>query len=67
MRANWQVTARSIALAAGMLASFAAGAQTDPAASYPNRIIKIVVGFAAGGGNDIIARIIGQKLQESLG
>jgi tripartite-type tricarboxylate transporter receptor subunit TctC len=52
-----------------MLAGLAAGAQaqTDPAASYPNRIIKIVVGFAAGGGNDIIARIIGQKLQESLG
>jgi tripartite-type tricarboxylate transporter receptor subunit TctC len=54
---------------AGMLAGLAAGAQaqTDPAVSYPNRIIKIVVGFAAGGGNDIIARIIGQKLQESLG
>ena len=44
-----------------------ASAQTDPAARYPNRIIKIVVGFAAGGGNDIIARIIGQKLQEGLG
>jgi tripartite-type tricarboxylate transporter receptor subunit TctC len=42
-----------------------ARAQTD--SSYPNRTIKIVVGFAAGGGNDIIARIIGQKLQESLG
>jgi tripartite-type tricarboxylate transporter receptor subunit TctC len=63
MRSNLQVTARSIALAAGMLAGLAAGAQaqTDPAASYPNRIIKIVVGFAAGGGNDIIARIIGQR------
>src|SRR3954447_12335746 len=36
-------------------------------ARYPNQTIKIVVGFAAGGGNDIIARIIGQKLQESLG
>jgi tripartite-type tricarboxylate transporter receptor subunit TctC len=34
---------------------------------YPSRTIKIVVGFAAGGGNDIFARIIGQKLQESLG
>ena len=45
----------------------AARAQNDPAASYPNRIIKIVVGFAAGGGNDIIARIVGQKLQDSLG
>ena len=34
---------------------------------YPSQTIKIVVGFAAGGGNDIIARIIGQKLQEGLG
>jgi tripartite-type tricarboxylate transporter receptor subunit TctC len=45
----------------------AASAQLDPAANYPNRTIKIVVGFAAGGGNDIIARIIGQKLQDDFG
>ncbi len=44
-----------------------ARAQTDPAANYPSKTIKIVVGFAAGGGNDIIARIIGQKLQDGLG
>ncbi len=48
-------------------ASAGAQAQTDPAATYPNRTIKLVVGFAAGGGNDIIAQIIGQKLQEGLG
>jgi tripartite-type tricarboxylate transporter receptor subunit TctC len=45
----------------------AACAQTDPAANYPNKTIKIVVGFAAGGGNDIIARIIGLKLQDDFG
>ena len=63
------MTARAIALAAAVFAGLgaAARAQTDPAATYPNRTIKIVVGFAAGGGNDIIARIIGQKLQDSLG
>src|SRR5450432_851956 len=43
-----------------------ATAQEDPA-KYPTRAIHIVVGFAAGGGNDIIARIFGQKLSESLG
>src|ERR1700687_723893 len=41
-------------------------AQEDPA-KYPTRAIHIVVGFTPGGGNDIIARIVGQKLQESLG
>jgi tripartite-type tricarboxylate transporter receptor subunit TctC len=41
-------------------------AQEDPA-KYPTRAIHIIVGFAAGGGNDIIARIFGQKLSEALG
>ncbi len=44
-----------------------APAQDDPAASYPNRIIRIVVGFAAGGGNDVFARIVAQKLQDIIG
>ena len=43
-----------------------ASAQED-ASKYPARAIHIIVGFAAGGGNDIIARIFGQKLSESLG
>src|SRR6202012_2107299 len=43
-----------------------ASAQEDPA-KYPTRPIHIVVGFTPGGGNDILARIVGQKLSESLG
>src|SRR5215472_10553300 len=37
------------------------------ASRYPSRPIHIIVGFAAGGGNDVIARIYGQKLSEDLG
>src|ERR1700759_1898607 len=44
----------------------AASAQDDPA-KYPSRAIHIIVGFAAGGGNDVIARIYAQKLSEDLG
>jgi tripartite-type tricarboxylate transporter receptor subunit TctC len=44
-----------------------AAAQGDRAANYPNRPIRLVVGFAAGGGNDLIARIVGQKLHDDLG
>jgi tripartite-type tricarboxylate transporter receptor subunit TctC len=41
-------------------------AQEAPS-KYPSRPIHIIVGFAAGGGNDIIARVFGQKLSERLG
>jgi tripartite-type tricarboxylate transporter receptor subunit TctC len=41
-------------------------AQED-ASKYPSRAIHVIVGFAAGGGNDVIARIYGQKLSENLG
>jgi tripartite-type tricarboxylate transporter receptor subunit TctC len=36
------------------------------ATEFPARPVRIVVGFAAGGGNDIIARLIGQWLSERL-
>jgi tripartite-type tricarboxylate transporter receptor subunit TctC len=42
-------------------------AQADAAASYPNRPVRLIVGFAAGGGNDIFARLVGDRLGEFLG
>src|ERR1043165_5739468 len=58
---------RRFCLALAALAScHSAMAQEDPA-KYPTKPVHIIVGFAAGGGNDIIARVYGQKLSESLG
>jgi tripartite-type tricarboxylate transporter receptor subunit TctC len=52
----------------------AAAAVTLPAVSraawaetYPSRPVRVIVYFAAGGGNDITARLIGQWLSERLG
>ena len=36
------------------------------AESYPNRPIRFIVPFPPGGGNDIVGRIIAQKLAEGL-
>jgi tripartite-type tricarboxylate transporter receptor subunit TctC len=51
-----------------MLSTFVheASAQED-AANFPSKPIRIIVGFAAGGGNDLVARIVGPKLSETLG
>src|ERR1700704_3155029 len=57
----------SVGICATLIAlASAAVAQEDPA-KYPMKPIHIIVGFTAGGGNDIIARVYGQKLSESLG
>jgi tripartite-type tricarboxylate transporter receptor subunit TctC len=37
------------------------------AAQYPEKSVRVIVGLAAGGGTDISARIIAQKLSETLG
>lgn len=39
----------------------------DAAASYPNKTVRIVVGYQAGGPTDMTARLIASKLQASLG
>jgi tripartite-type tricarboxylate transporter receptor subunit TctC len=54
-----------LALAAAAAAAHPAWAQGE--AGYPTRPVRVIVGFAAGGGNDLFARLVGQKLSENIG
>lgn len=46
-------------------ACVAAAANAQPA--YPNKPIRLIVGFPAGGGTDVLARALGQQLSDMLG
>jgi tripartite-type tricarboxylate transporter receptor subunit TctC len=50
-----------LVVAIGVLASWSAGAQ-----EFPSKPIKLVVPFPPGGPNDIIARVVGQRMSEIL-
>jgi len=60
MTSTIKATLAFFILAGGMVIAGPAAAQ-----SYPNRVVKIVVPFAAGGGTDVMARNIAQKLNEA--
>lgn len=62
-----RLTRALTAAMATWIALLAPSRAADEAASYPSRPIHIIVGFTPGGGNDLIARIFGQKLSERLG
>jgi tripartite-type tricarboxylate transporter receptor subunit TctC len=58
-------TASSLfALAALLLGAFSVA---PASAGYPDRIIRIVVPFAPGGGTDVVARTLGQEMAKDLG
>jgi len=64
LRRDVKLTSYLLAVAALLLATFSA----DPAvALYPDRIIKLVVPFAPGGGTDVIARTLAQEMAGDLG
>jgi tripartite-type tricarboxylate transporter receptor subunit TctC len=57
---------RALIAVAAAVAAIAVGAPAL-AQEWPQRTVRIVVGFGPGGGADIIGRIVGQALQERLG
>ena len=51
--------------AALALTVFAPASRAQTAAAYPDKSVRLVVPFAAGGALDVVARIVGQKLTET--
>jgi tripartite-type tricarboxylate transporter receptor subunit TctC len=58
---------RASLFALACLASLSGGVTPSSAADYPNRPVRWLIGFAAGGPVDIVARIMSQALSEQLG
>lgn len=57
---------RLAALAAALvLAPLTASAQTEPASAFPSKPMRIVVPYPAGGGTDMLARMIGQRFSDT--
>jgi len=57
----------ALTFALALLLCCAAGLASAQNAGFPDRPIKMVVGFAAGGSTDVAARIVAQKMSEILG
>ncbi len=52
-------------IAAALVLTAAGAARAQDA--YPDRVIRFIVGFAAGGGNDLFARLVVNKFQQNTG
>jgi tripartite-type tricarboxylate transporter receptor subunit TctC len=60
------VACAALVLGAAAPCAMTAAAQ-DAAADYPNRTVKVIVSAPAGGGLDVAARIIAERLRQQLG
>ncbi len=52
---------------AAALAALVCAASTAAAADYPTRPVTFVLGFAPGGPSDVVARLVGRRLEQVLG
>jgi tripartite-type tricarboxylate transporter receptor subunit TctC len=56
-----------LAAALGVAAAACAWSPAQAQAAYPSKPIQMIVGYAAGGGTDLLARVIASKMAEGLG
>src|SRR5689334_17833275 len=66
-RSRFDIVGAKGVAAAALLCIAMPAARAQPITEYPVRPVRVIVGQAPGGGNDIQARLFAQKLTESLG
>ena len=59
---TYRLMAVVAALAAWVVALFAMDANAQSGVSYPEKTVRIIVPFPAGGATDIVARVVGERL-----
>ncbi len=61
------MTIRSLFACLSMALLLTIGGPARAQSDYPDRVIRFIVGFAAGGGNDLFARLVVNKFQQNTG
>jgi len=61
------LTRRQFALTAGAVALTGAARRASAQGRYPDRPIRMIVGYPAGGGVDLVARLLGEPMKATLG
>ena len=67
MQSTWRAIALALACIAAIQTAAAQQAPMNEPRDFPNRALRIVVPFPAGGPADIVARVIGQRMSEDWG